>query len=301
MKKTITTSLLILLALAFAGCDNNNDNPVVSNPPPQPPQGVFSITRDAGVELWWAGPYASNITSYKVYRATSADSIAPANYTFQFSVDADANPDLNLIYYHVTDDAVSNGVTYWYAISSVDRSGRESDLSAEDVWDTPRPEGVNVMYGIYDYGDSTQVDLAGYNFAGESRVTAFGSLCDVYVDNYQGVFYLNAGDIYSTRGTEIQDMGYTGDWDVIGYAPTTGWSELGYAELILNHTYVIRTDDLHYVKMRAIEVNTDGFVRFQWAYQTDQNNPELTPESGTTTIAVTDSPRIAKTSSVSSK
>jgi len=297
MKTTTTILSLILATLLVAGCEDNPTNTVIADVPPQPPQGVFSITRDAGVELWWAGPYELDIEEFWVYRAMSPDSIAPSNYDYQFAVAADDNPNLNLIYYNVLDDGAVNGQTYWYAVATVDHAGNVSDLSAEDVWDTPRPEGVNVMYSIDDYNDSAQVNLAGFNFAGESRVSAFGALSDVYVDYFDGLFYLNIGDIYDTRGTEIQDMGYTGDWDAIGYAPTTGWSQIPYAEIILNHTYVIRTDDSHYVKMRAIEIDTDGIVRFQWAYQTDQDNPELVSPNGAI-AAVMSVPKVSKASSV---
>ncbi len=303
MKATISILLLILAAAFVAGCDDNNNgtNPIIADVTPQPPQGVFSITRDNGVELWWAGVYETDIDEYWVYRATSPDSIAPANYDYQFAVTADPNPNLNLIYYHVLDDGADNGTTYWYAIASVDKAGHVSDLSAEDVWDTPRPEGVVTMDAILDYGNPADIAAAGFSIADTNRVSAASSQCDVYVDYVGGLFYLNTGDTASTRGTEIQDMGYTYDWDAIGYAPTTGWLETPWAEIVLNHTYVIRTDDLHYVKMRAIELNdVDGFVRFQWAYQLQEGNPELVSPDGAVAMT-TDQPKVSKLNYVSSK
>jgi len=88
------------------------------------------------------------------------------------------------------------------------------------------------------------------------------------------------GDLYSTRGAGIQDMGYTSEWDNIGYGPPAGWSEPGVVEVILDHTYTILTDDNHYAKMRVIDIDDDGMVRLQWAYQEDTGNPELAPPSG---------------------
>jgi len=271
MKHILILGIVILTGLTFVGCDDDDDAYILSdNAEPQPPQGVFSVTLDGAVEIWFAGPYDSDVAEFAVYRATSPAFDPPSQYDLLFTVEADDNPDLDLVYYWVLDDDVVNGETYWYAVATVDHAGHVSDLSAEDVFDTPRPEGV---VSLYDY--ALQVNSAGFNFFGRTPVSAGSVLADVYVDRFDGIFYLNAGDTLFTRGTEIQDMGYTGSWDAIGYAPTTGWSNLGYAEIIMEHTYVVRTDDNHYVKMRVIDIDSDGVVQFQWAYQTDPGNPEL--------------------------
>jgi hypothetical protein len=112
--------------------------------------------------------------------------------------------------------------------------------------------------------------LSGYDFDASSNVDT--SQADVYVDSVGGIFYLNAGNIL----TDLQDMGFTSSFDDVGYAPQDGWSELGWVELIQGHTYVIWTDDLHFAKMRADTISySSGWVKFQWAYQTDPENPEL--------------------------
>jgi len=91
-----------------------------------------------------------------------------------------------------------------------------------------------------------------------------------------GIFYLNAGN----ENTDLQDMGYTETFDDIGWAPQNGWSENGWAEIILGHTYVIWTDDFRFAKMRVESIHdADGFVLFRWAYQTAPDNPELAPRS----------------------
>jgi len=264
LRSILLISMMITLAV-FAGCDEDNDR--VWDPRPEPPQGVFSITGDEEVVIWWAGPYDRDIEEYIIYANTVG---LNADYVEIGRRAADDNPNVDLIYYDYTHSGLGNGTTYFYAVASVDHAGQVSTLSAEDVFDTPRPEGVLYLYDIAD--DQAN---AGIHFVAEDRIDAASSECDAYVDSdAYGVYYLNAGDINFFRGTEIQGMGYTYEWDDIGYAPTTGWSDLGYVEIIVGHTYIIKTDNNHYAKMRVMETDGAG-VRFQWAYQTEINNPEL--------------------------
>ncbi|MEW5993249.1 MAG: hypothetical protein AB1744_02500, partial [Candidatus Zixiibacteriota bacterium] len=188
---------------------------------------------------------------------------------------ADPNPNLDLIIYEYIDQSaeLQNGVTYYYAVSSVDAAGQISELSAENAFDTPRPEGRTVL------ADSA-VDAAksGFHFGTQQRVHV--SLSDVFVDQVNGVFYLNVGNL----STDLQDMGQTDSFDDIGWAPQTGWSANGWAELITGHTYVIRTgspDNVHYAKMWVEGIDEIySWVSFQWAYQVAKDNPELSPGAG---------------------
>jgi hypothetical protein len=77
--------------------------------------------------------------------------------------------------------------------------------------------------------------------------------------------------------TDIQDMGYTADLDEIGYATDQGYSELGWCEVILHHTYLIWTDDNHFAKVRVTSIAADQ-IFFDWAYQVDPGNMELKPK-----------------------
>ncbi|HOD67509.1 MAG TPA: HmuY family protein [candidate division Zixibacteria bacterium] len=276
MKKALTFGGLILVLMALAGCED--DDPVY-DPIPQPPQGVFSITGDGWVDLWWMYPYDRDIKEFLVYRAEAPMDEPPEEYTLQFRVPAVDNPELNLVWDSTRDNSVDNGKTYWYALATVDHAGRVSDLSAEPVFDTPRPEGVVTLR---DY--ALDVNNAGFDFNGKNVVSAGSPSADVWIDSFDGILYLNAGDTLGTRYTDIQDMGFTGSWDVIGWAPTDGWSNLGWAEIIIGHTYIIWTDDEHFAKLRVISVDgVTGTVMFQWAWQPQVNNPELiAPHGGAT-------------------
>ncbi len=264
MRTRISLIALLLAMFAFlAGCDSDGDD--IVNPYPEPPQGVFSVTADGAVELYWTGPYRSDIVEYVVYRSLEETT----GYEEIGRRDAIPNPDLDLIYYEpgFVDNSAINGVTYWYAISSVDRYGRESLLSAENVLDTPRPDGTVKLYD-----SNAQPAWAGFAMDDAEIVPWNDAAADVYVWVDGGIFWLMAG----RAGTDMQDMGYTYDFADIGYAPDDGWVQVRQLELITGHTYVIWTEDYNYAKLRVTNIGSTS-VDFEWAYQTDTDNRELSP------------------------
>lgn len=271
MIRKFLTILIAVSATLFVGCDDDPDL-ILIDTVPATPQGVYSVTGDDAVYIYWNGPYENDIDGYIVWR-----SFEPlTNYEEIAYVDAVSNPDLDLLIYEYIDRNVVNGATYYYAVSSVDNAGQVSELSAENVFDTPRPDGVVIL------ADSGSIiNQSGYNFAAQAVVSATSEVADVFVDMFDGTFYLNARDV----NTDIQDMGYTESFDDIGWAPTEGWSEVGWMEIILDHTYVIWTRDNHFAKLRVTAINSIT-VDFQWAYQTDDGNPELKPVVTTVTKPV---------------
>lgn len=266
MKKALLILGTLATAALLIGCDDDNNNPVYSNKVPSAPQGVYSVTGDNSVEIVWNGVYERDIDQYIIYRSLNATT----GYNEIGSIVADDNPDLDLIIYNFFDNSANNGQTYYYAVTAVDNDGQESPLSAETVFDTPRPDGSVNLYSLY-----ADPSVAGFALgANPSRVAWNSVSADVYVDDVDGIFYLNV----SNDTTDIQDVGFTETFDEIGYAPQNGWSQLGYVELILGHTYVIWTSDYHFAKMRVVSINSGiGMVSFDWAYQTDADNPELAP------------------------
>ena len=268
MKKLAIGILLLMgLALALAGCDNDNEGITryvyVDDGPPPVPQGVYSITGDEQVFIYWTqiDDVEGDFNRYIVYRSNDPD-------TGYWSIGETTDD-------YFTDNNVVNGHTYYYAVSSVDDGGRVSDLSYEYVFDTPRPEGYNRR--LYDF--NYDPDNSGWDLSAQ-MVVAYNSIsADFNVEYYEpnGVFFLNVANI----DTDIQDMGFTDDIDEINYSPVNGWSYLGWVEVILGHTYVIWTDDNHFAKVRvtAIDLPNNSIV-FDWAYQVDAGNPELKPTVG---------------------
>jgi hypothetical protein len=260
---------LILLAwgTAFiAGCDDNNDHYIIheDNTPPAVPRGLYSVTGDQAVYLYWYPNTEVDFDFYAVYRST-VDLSGPYS-----EIGTTTDPEF-------VDYNVSNGMTYYYAVPAVDDALNESDLSYEDVFDTPRPEGTGVR--VYDY--NTRPEVSAFDFSTHHVVDGDNPDGDVWFDiatvtsayGYELTsFFINAGN----NGTDIQDYGYTGSLDAVDWSPTTGWSEIGWLELIPGHSYIIWTADNHFAKIRVTDIDfSSGSLRFDWAYQVDEGNPEL--------------------------
>ena len=260
--------IISFAALALIGCEEEN---TVYDPVPAAPQGVYSVTGNDTVYVYWNGPYERDIESYIIWRSHDEWD----DYQEIGVREADDNPDGDLIIYEYKDVQVSNGTTYYYAVSSVDRAGQVSELSAESVFDTPRPDGEVTVFD-----EAVKPDSAGFIFRVPTVVPSTSILADVYIDrDSNGVFYLNAANL----NTEIQGMGYTSSFDDIGWAPQEGWSANGWAEIVPGHTYVIAIKNGHgdwnYAKIRVLNENHEtGAVTFQWAYQTKENSQELVVE-----------------------
>jgi len=263
MKKIMIVLLIAIPALAFIGCDND-DCPLISNPPPQAPQGVFSVTGDDQVMILWNGSY-EDVVEYVI---GWNDKLLGA-YEEVGRVSASPRPSDNI--YSFTDSDVDNGTTYFYAVWAVDAAGRASEPSYETVFDTPRPEGEVELFSMF-----FQATTSGFDLSSGTRVPWDATTADVYIDHdtlfiTEGlivdtvlVFFLNAANLQ----TDIQDMGYSGSFDEIGWAPDAGWSDLRYYELVPGHTYVIWTSDSHYAKMRVNSISRQtGWASFQWAWQ----------------------------------
>lgn len=264
MKKLIKYGLVALAALALVGCEEDDEIVGVVDYVPATPQGVSSVTGDGEVYVYWNGIYDSDVKRYNIYRSFNEYT----GYSRIGSVSAANNPNLDLLIYEYIDDNVANGTTYFYAVTSVDYANQESELSAESVFDTPRPQGQAPIFPF-----TVNPSAGGFNLASGFQVAYDSPEADVWVDSVNGIYYLNVGNSL----TDIQDLGFTNSFDDISYAPEFGWSSLGFEEIILGHTYVIWTDDDHFAKMRALSLNGSGSITFEWAYQTAPSNLELSP------------------------
>ncbi len=265
MKTTLLTILLALTTMFMVGCESDSSEILIIDEIPQPPQGVTSFTGDGAVIVNWYGPYVEDLAGFVVYR-----SLDPVDFYESIgTVTAQVNPNLDLIPYSFVDNNVSNGTTYYYAVTSVDDAGQESlELSAEVVGDTPRPEGTVTLYDLVE-----EPSFSALIFGEPSVPVHYTNVgADLFIDSFEGLLYINAADI----DTDIMDMGFTDSLEVVDEAPVTnvGWSTLGYFELLVGHTYVFWTRDNFYAKVRVISL-TASSVNLEWAFQTDVGNPEL--------------------------
>ncbi len=262
----LIAALLLPALMLFTGCCDDCDDTVVvlDNGPPSAPDGVFSVTGDREVIIYWNPNPEPDIAGYDIY--WNDEEVGFYEYL--------ATVPSHQTYY--VDRGLTNGITIFYAVLAFDEDGLESELSYETVFDTPRPEGFNLV--LYDYlGQSS--NLSGYNFSSLSGTAQAWNDADtdVYFDPSNGVNLLRA-----RAGVDIQDYGFIDLVDV-SWAPSGGWSPNLQAELIIGHSYIIRISDKlgghNYAKIYVQNVSSSS-VTLDWAYQTATDNPELAPIGG---------------------
>jgi hypothetical protein len=267
--KRLAIAFSMVLAFGFYGCEEETTKYIEVDRPPAIPQGVYSITGDGEVTVIWQPVQDNDLDYYNVWRSLNDTTYNYLDWTG------------DTIY---VDTGVTNGVTYYYAVSAVDLAGNESDPSFKYfVPDTPRPEGSNVL--LYDL--NWDPDRSGFDFSTHSVVPYNSAMADIYLeyetvfrapDTVADIFFINVANVM----TDIQDMGYTRDFDEISYVPDTiiadtaaGWSEVGWVEAIFGHTYIIWTADNHFAKIRVYQVYEPTAIVFDWAYQEAVGNLEL--------------------------
>lgn len=251
--------LTIWSVFLFSGCSDVNHCDDCT--PPAIPSSVYTITGDGCVEICWGEVRSEDLAGYKIYRSQSASG---TYYRIGRSEDN---------YY--LDEDVQNGITYYYAVTSYDWEGNESDLSYETVHDTPRPEGYDLT--IYDEDARAGVDFSGYYhhmiqpwddpFVDMYLLWLNGRYCLASTDvEYQGAIY----------GTDIQHAGYVNSLDEIDWAPDGGWS-VDIADTVVlyeDHAYVVWTWENNFAKFQVVYIGYD-YVIIDWAFQADEGNPEL--------------------------
>jgi hypothetical protein len=257
--KRMNLALIVgMVAVLFlAGCSDDVHIFRSDDQAPCVPRGVYSITGDEAVYLYWDANTEQDLAGYRVYRTADLSS---NKYYFLATVYKT----------EYVDGDVENGHTYKYGISAFDRHGNESNIS-DIAWDTPRPEGEDEI--IQDYHRYPQT--AGYDFSQYDVTHWESSRADIYLDydDYYGVYFLCVTD----DATDIQDFGYTDDLDDVSYSPSEGWSNVGWVEVISGHTYIVWTRDDHYAKLRVTGFTRSYGIFFDWAYQIDPDNRELAP------------------------
>lgn len=255
--KKIFFSLIVLFGMSFffVGCEERVYVVKPDTTPPSSPKGFYSITGDEVVHLRWEENDESDFKEYRVYRCLDGE-----DHYHRIATTKTAKFD---------DYTVTNGVTYHYAVSAVDKDGNESNLS-KDVYDTPRPAGKDGLYDRY-----YEPSLAGFDFSESEVLHWLDYQTDIYLEYDVGLktFFLCVADSF----TDIQDFGYTDRLDDVDWSPSKGWSKVGWVEVIQGHSYIIWTADDHYAKLRVGEIVGDTKIYFDWAYQIDPGNQELAP------------------------
>jgi len=263
---------VLIFSIALVGCDD--DVTCIDDDPPAVPTGVFTVTGDGVVSVYWNDVYDLDISGYGVYRHDGDDPEYGPYYPLG-DVAWDENYDEQTLLHWFDDEDVVNGETYYYAVLSFDASGNESALSFETVIDTPRPAGIEVF--LFDR-NGPDAHLSGFDFS-EWRAGGIvpydNAGADIYVAYEDDVPF-----VYAARPdiVKLQDYG-TIPLHLVDYAPDEGYSATGRAELIEGHSYIVKiTEDpaseVNYAKFFVYDVQ-GTYVELDWAYQEDLFNPEL--------------------------
>ena len=233
---------------------------------PPVPQNVHSVTGDGKIYIYWDPVRACDLAGYRVWRSRTEH-----GYYYLIAETRSAN---------YVDYDVVNGHTYYYAISAFDEWGNESELSEELVFDTPRPEGHSYRaYIVEEFPDD-----AGYDFSAESVVPYDCPCADIFFgyDDYDESYYIQACD----ENTDILIYGPTDDLTDVDWAPEDGWISGAKVNIYDGYSYLVWTRDNHFAHIR-IKCLCGDYVVFDWAYQTDRGNPELsTPETNEDKVAL---------------
>jgi len=272
VRSLATLILIAACALHLGGCSDDDCIECVDGDPPAVPTGVFSVTGDERITVYWNDIYQADLAGYAVYRDDDADGLF--DHLADLAWDENYDETTNLHWY--VDDDVVNGHDYEYAIASFDGAGNESELSFEIVIDTPRPEGFNVE--LFDV--AVIEELSGFDFSAQSRVNGMLSAADIVMGWAGGAprVRANRSDVaLQDYGSVMDDTGYV-NLDILSWAPLYGWSETGDVELILGHAYVVRIGntptDRHYGKFAVTAVGANS-VTIDWAYQEVNDLREL--------------------------
>lgn len=303
--------LLLVLAAGLGGllggCGDEDCVNCVQLPPPVVPTGVFSVSGDSEITVYWNdisyapydGSYNENVAGYRVYSRFFEDGDQyDAGRTFYLIAEVAWNenydPTTGLHWYVDTgllndgSDEVFNGGRYEYAVSAYNAAGGESALSFELVTDAPLPISVTPVE-LFDLGGGFP-QWSGFDFSAleQGRVDPrpLATTADVFVEFSGGVPYLHSidGDV------RIQDFGvFTDDggnlvFEGVSWAPADGYSTTGVLEIVAGHIYVVEIYDsgaqtLHYAKLGVTAVGTSSVVA-HWAYQTIDGLPELSVPGG---------------------
>ena len=248
------------------------------------PASIVGTTLNGAIHLAWAdNAFLAEPDGFKTYRV----------YTTSYDLDADlCGATWSLEGTTVAPEflvaALANGVSMCFGVSAESIEGWESLWS--DLWaDTPRPDARNVLA----YAFQADADLSGFRFfedlngdglvgANELGLIRRGDRTDIdfFLDRVGSAIFLEPVRTGTTlalySANPIEDLTSIDIAPVGGYAPTGLSAEPGFG-------YVFEMDGgdgfLRYGGLRVTHVGTD-FIIFDWSYQTDHGNPELSVSGG---------------------
>ena len=279
MKRLFALSLITLMLVA---CDDDIVDvvPIVLDPPTT----LTSISLDGAVHLAWSGN-ANASDAFWEYRI----------YSTGYSLDddlCDEEWDLEgstVFGMEFLAGELTNGSAMCFGVVSVSIDGEESDWSPLRA-DTPRPDARNVLIFAYQADPGLSgfrffQDVDGNGLVGPLELGTVGDGNRRDIDFWvhreaNGDFFL----VPERTGTTVALYGAVPIEDLtsIDIAPEIGFSRDG-IQALPRFGYVFEMDGgdgfTRYGAVRVTHVGTEYLI-FDWSYQTDPGNPELSVHAG---------------------
>jgi hypothetical protein len=249
---------------------------IPSQAPPPVPDAPSVIALDGANYFTWGidARNAADFSHYRVYQ--------DAGTTSYLLGETDSEGFLDLL--------AANGSTYDYFVTSVDTDGHESAGSASAAG-TPRPDFTGEW--LYDHFDdptasgfrfpddeSTYPIVAGTDATRDFRVETDAGGAWWLVPNPADVYVYPTGFVTTALKCGVgADAGCTD----VSVAPSTGYAQ-GDVELVPQTSYVVRVGtgtSAYYgvirVAFQGFDQNGDAIMIFDWAFQLQAGNRNLTP------------------------
>jgi hypothetical protein len=271
-------------AVASDGSESEGSNVVTidSHLALERPTSLSSISVNGGIYLYWSDNAAtSEPTGFRNYRVYSADYDLDAN-----RCDEPWRLEGTTVAPEFQAGALANGVPMCFAVSAISVEGFESLWSPSRA-DTPRDDARNIIVTARQVTDAT----AGFRFWRDQNadgnvqtpelgqvLSGSSSLADFSVERD------GSGRMYLTpvrTGTLLTVYGNApiGDLTDIDAAPLTGFARTA-REALVGWGYVFQMDGgdgfLRFGGLRVTHVGQNVII-FDWSFQRDRGNPELTP------------------------
>lgn len=249
------------------------------------PASLFSISLNGAIHLEWDdNAYLADPTRFKWYRIYSTaynldTGLCDTSWLLEGTTVA---PEFLA-------SAMTNGVPRCFGVSAVSREGYES-LWSPLRQDTPRPDARNTLVFAYDK-DTTKSGFRFWQDANSDGQAQAGELGRVQSGNLSSIdFWVYRDPADSTlwlvpefTGTRMQlySTSPVADLTSIDFAPATGYSR-NMIQAVPGYAYVfeiVEGTTLRYGALRMTHVGRDYMI-FDWSFQTDVGNPELTIRAG---------------------
>jgi hypothetical protein len=256
------------------------------------PASLLSISLNGAIHLEWAdNAYTANPTRFKWYRVYSTLYNLDTGFC-----DASWGLEGTTVAPEFLASALTNGSPRCFGVTAVSTEGYESMWSPLRQ-DTPRPDGRNTLVFALQQ-DATQAGFRFWNDANNDGTGQSSELGLVESGNAADIdFRVTRGTadtmwiepVYS--GTRMRVYGQVADLTSIDFAPAAGYSR-DTIQAVPTYGYVfeiVEGTTLRYGALRVTHVGRD-YVIFDWSFQTDLGNPELTVRAGLPTSLSTGSP-----------